>query len=105
MADYPAFADFFAVKRRAPRSFDGLDNPKEYLTNLCRKSRKKAIRQGVPPRPKGGRKVGPEYVAVVRNFARSQWSPERARLHSPSLDRAMRGLAELRNWLENQSRL
>ncbi len=101
MADYQAFAAFFAVTCKPPRSFDDLPDPKLFLTNLCLRSRKRAIKEGIPPRPRSGRKVGPEYVATIRDFANRRWSVERARVNSPSLERAWNDLVRLRLRLED----
>ena len=102
LADHQAFAHYFAIGRRLPHRVDELDDPKQHLIDLCRRSRSKDIREGVPPRPGSGRRVGPEYVAIIREYALSSWSPDRARNQSPSLERALEGLAELRTWLEGQ---
>ena len=96
MADSKAFADFFAVRRQLPYRVDELNDPKTSLINLCRSSRRKAIREGVPPRQDSGRRVGPEYVAIVQEFVRRSWCPDRARRRSPSLDRALVSLNRLR---------
>ena len=103
MADRDAFADYFAVRRRLPDLVDEIGDPKQELINLCRNSRKKDIREGVVPRPASGRRVGPEYAAIVGEFGRETWDPERARVCSPSLDRALMCLVRLRAWLDEQS--
>lgn len=103
MADSEAFADFFAVRRRPPDRVDELDDPKTSLINLCRKSRRKQISEGVPPRQGSGRRVGPEYVAIVQEFVRRSWCPNRARRRSPSLDRALSSLDQLRIRLESKT--
>ena len=103
MADYQAFAAFFAVTRKPPMFFDDLIDPKLFLTNVCLRSRNRAMKEGVPPRPRSGRKVGPEYVAAIRDFTNQEWSVERARVNSPSLERAWNGLVRLRLRLEDQT--
>ena len=103
MADSEAFADFFAVRRRLPYRVDELEDPKNSLLNLCRKSRRKQISEGVPPRQGSGRRVGPEYVAIVQEFVRRSWCPNRARQRSPSLERALRSLDRLRIRLESKT--
>ena len=100
IADHQAFAPFFAVRRRLPERTDELDDPKLYLINLCRRATKKEIKEGIPPRPGSGRREGPEYTAIIREFARVHWSPARARQHSSSLDRATQRLVELKARLE-----
>ena len=100
LADHHAFGDYFGVSRRIPSLVDQLDDPKQYLIDVCRGSRRKDIREGIPPRPGSGREVGPEYVAIIRDFGLGHWNPDRARSRSPSLERALDCLAGLRTWLE-----
>ena len=102
LADPGAFSDYFGVSRRLPSRVDQLNDPKQFLIGLCRGSRKKDIREGVPPRPGSRRVVGPEYVAIIREFSLAHWEPQRARSRSASLERALGCLAVLRTWLEAQ---
>lgn len=91
MADSESFTDFFAVHRRVPPDVDQLNDPKQVLTNLCRKSQNRRIREGVPPRQGSGRQVGPEYVAIMQDFVQRAWRPDRAHQRSP----ASKGLLHL----------
>lgn len=96
LADASGFAEEFFVRRgRLPDLPDELDNPKQSLVNICRSSRKSAIRDSVPARDVSGCTVGPEYVSRVSAFARGNWSPERAAQRSPSLSRAIQALGTL----------
>ena len=103
LADHVAFAEYFAVSRALPHRVDELDDPKTSLINLCRRSRKKDIKEGIPPRPGSRRIEGPEYTGIIQDFGRNRWCPDRARRRSPSLDRALRRLARLRALLDEQS--
>lgn len=103
MADSESFTDFFAVHRRVPPDVDQLKDPKQVLTNLCRKSQNRRIREGVPPRQGSGRRVGPEYVVIMQDFVQRAWRPDRARQHSPSLERALVSLDRLKNWIESRT--
>lgn len=95
LADHEGFRDFFHVQRKPPDLPDNEDRPKRTLVNLCRRSRRIAIREGIVPREGSGRSVGPDYVALVGEFASSRWSPEEARERSDSLDRALRCIESL----------
>ena len=96
LADAPGFAEEFSVRLgRLPDRPDDLDNPKQFLVNVCRGSRTAAVRNSVPAREGSGRMVGPEYVSRLSAFARGNWRPERAAQRSPSLARAIRALASL----------
>lgn len=103
MADYESFTKFFAIRKQVPSDVDTLDDPKRVLTNLCRKSRRRKIREGVPPRLGSGRRVGPEYVAIMQDFIQRAWCPDRARQRSPSLERALISLDQLKNWIESRT--
>lgn len=100
LADREGFAEYFQVRRVLPREPDELSDPKTELVNLCRRSRIRDIREGIPPRQGSGRKIGPEYVAIVGDYCRRVWSPERACVRSPSLERARRDLGRLESWLK-----
>lgn len=104
MADSESFTKFFAVRRRVPADVDELDDPKQVLTDLCRKSQSREIREGVPPRLGSGRRVGPEYVAIMQDFVQQAWRPDQARQHSPSLERALTSLDRLKDWIESRTR-
>lgn len=96
LADVAGFSAAFSVgKGRLPASPDALDNPKQRLVQICRKSTDRAIRENVPPRPGSGSKVGPGYASRVSDFASEVWDPERAALRSPSLERTLVTLRRL----------
>lgn len=101
MADRKSFANFFSVGLGTmTSSVEGLHDPKQTLVNLCRKSKKRDIREGMAPRPGSGRVVGPRYTSLLREFAHEPWDPAAARMNSQSLDRALRCLDRLRQWAE-----
>lgn len=101
MADQKNFARFFGIRLgKMPTSFDGLNDPKQTLLNLCRMSNKASIREGMVPRPGSGRSVGPRYTALVREFVADSWNPVVARTSSPSLDRALECLGRLRQHVD-----
>ena len=96
LADRTGFSESFSVHRnRLPERPDELENAKRFLVNLCRGSRRSAVRNTIPPRAGSGRAVGPEYVSRISAFARESWSPERAAERSPSLARAMQSVGTL----------
>lgn len=90
MADVDGFSQFFGLHvSRVPREPDALPDPKHALVDTCRRSRSRAIREGVVPRPGSGRRVGPEYTATIREFVGQAWDIDRAETESPSLARAI----------------
>jgi hypothetical protein len=92
IADRDAAARYFGTS--LPRDPDGLSNPKLALVHACRKSPAHIARKMVPSGSSGSR-FGPQYVATVLRFATEHWDPERARKHSPSLDRTIVRLQQL----------
>jgi hypothetical protein len=92
MADLDGATDYFGTSRFPPQP-DELVDPKQAFVKACQRSRERAIREGVVPRSGSGRSVGDLYEAILIDFARNVWSVERARLNSPSLDRALERLS------------
>lgn len=96
LADAGSFAQFFGVsKAKVPRDVESLSDPKQSLVNLCRGSRKRAIREGMVPRQGSRRDVGENYRIFVSEFVEDAWDPQQARLASASLHRALRALERL----------
>lgn len=90
LADIEGFSQFFGVRVDAiPRNTQTLPNPKLALVGTCRRSRRRAIREGVVPRAGSGRVVGPEYTATIREFVDQTWDIDRAATEAPSLARAI----------------
>lgn len=89
MADAQGATSFFGTKAFPDRP-DEVDDPKMALVNACRKSKKRSVKENVVPRLGSGRRVGELYEAELVEFGRDHWSVDRARLNSPSLDRAIR---------------
>lgn len=100
LADHDGFRDYFGVGGQLPAAVDTLSDPKADLINRCRLSRKQDVRAGIPPKQGSHRKIGPDYVALITDFTYSAWEPSRARQRSPSLDRALRDLDRLHNWID-----
>ena len=89
LADRDGVARFLRVaKDSVPFAPEDEPDPKSRIIALARRSRSRAIREGLAPVPGDRRTVGPEYALMVSEFARDYWSPERAADHAPSLRRA-----------------
>ena len=96
LADVEGFSQFFAVNaNHLPREPEALPSPKATLVDVCRRSRSRAIREAVVPRPGSGRAVGPEYTATIREFAVMAWDLDRAAAEAPSLARAIADVARI----------
>lgn len=95
LADQEGFAQGLQVeKRKLPRSPDDVLDAKFTVLQMLAKSKQRYIRDEAVSRIDRARQ-GPGYNIHLSNFVRSSWSAERARLSSPSLERAFRHLQRL----------
>jgi len=96
LADADGIARFLRVsKASVPRDPESLADPKAAVVNLAARSRSSDIRDGLVPRPGGGRAVGPLYTSTIARFVRDQWSIQQASAASTSLARAIRCMQRL----------
>ena len=104
LADAERISEFLGVSRmRIPSNPEDLDDPKEALIALARRSRKSAIRRGLVPRGGSGASVGPTYASDIREFGRSQWRPLVAAEVVPSLNRCISRIRDLAEVLATDS--
>jgi hypothetical protein len=97
LADRIGIASFLSVSpTRIPRNPEGIDKPKASMLDIAGRSRIRAIREGVPPRPGSGRTIGPIYVTELARFVQQEWDVDAASTLSPSLERCLAGLRALR---------
>jgi hypothetical protein len=88
LADRQAMAAFLGVAiDRLPREPDLEAHPKRTLVELARRSRKRWIREALVPEGTGAA-VGHTFTPVIGGFIDGQWHVSRARLNSPSLEKA-----------------
>lgn len=88
LADREAAASYLGVPPvRIPVDPESLDDPKETLVAIARRSRRREIREGLVPRPGSGRRVGPTYTSHMIAYAQSAWRPEVAEQSADSLRR------------------
>jgi hypothetical protein len=99
LADRERLARFLAVPSRViPTHPEDLASPKDTMTQLAQKSRRREVREDMSPRPGSGRRVGPAYSSRLIQFvADSQqgWRPEIASGSADSLRRCLRCLDRL----------
>ena len=97
MADRRAFTEWLGIAQsRASRWPEELPDPKRFLIELALRSRKHDLRAGlVRSYPDGLHDRGPGYNALLSEFVTELWNPEIARSNAPSLDRAIRRIAEM----------
>lgn len=91
LADRKNFARFFGVSASSiDRDVEGIPDPKLYIVNLARQSRKRTIREGIVP--DGTAKVGKLYNTILEEFIQNTWDVSMASNHSNSLDRFIQRL-------------
>ncbi len=96
LADRESLAGFLGVAvSHIPLHPESLDDPKQTLVNLARRSRRKAIREGMVPRQASGRAVGPLYASLVNQYVSGFWRPQVAAEYADSLRRCMLRVSEL----------
>lgn len=87
------FATFLGIQEhRIPTKVDDIQNPKEFLVNLARKSRKRDVRLDLVPQEGSTAKVGPDYNGRLRRFIDQYWDPAAASRNSPSLRKTIEAL-------------
>lgn len=95
MADREAFSNYLSIPMsRISIQTDTIPDPKEFLINLARRSRRHRLSKDLIPAPGSTSKVGPGYNARLSEFVQEHWNADRAAQNSPSLARALRRLRE-----------
>ncbi len=95
LAHREAFAEWLGVAvSKIPPNPDALSDPKQFLVNLARRSRLRALRAAIVPRPGSTAIVGPDYNGVLVKFVEQSWSAHAAAANSASLQRAIAALAQ-----------
>lgn len=95
LAHRKAFSEFLGIAEAIiPENVDDLDDPKQVLVNLARRSPRKALREAIVPGPKTVRQTGPDYNGRLISFVYQMWQVRVARQKSPSLDRAIKAISK-----------
>lgn len=87
LADAEGIRDTLATRGAIVADPDRLDDPKRYLLDLARRSRRRAIREAMLPIAGSSARVGPGYALTLIEFAANRWRPEVAGRTSASLER------------------
>jgi hypothetical protein len=96
IADAESIADFLHVRRsQVPPNPDLLQDPKQEIVNLARRSTRQAIIDDIVPARGTTGPVGAGYTGRMAEFAAQHWRPNVARAASLSLDRCINRLQEL----------
>lgn len=94
LADRMGFASFLSINRDLiPNNVDEIADPKQWLINLARRSRKRVLREAIVPAARTTAKVGPDYNGPLAYFVENHWNAIAAMDNSPSLERAVNAIA------------
>jgi len=89
LAHRSAFAQFIGISEKMiPVNPDEIEDPKRFLVELARKSRKKGLRSAIMPQSDSTAKIGPDYNNKLREFIYRDWNVHCALRASQSLKRA-----------------
>jgi hypothetical protein len=92
LADHQGFGEFLGISPALiERQPETLHDPKEYLINLARKSRKRELVEGIVPQVGTSAKQGPRYNQALQPFVRI-WNISAGAKRSESLSRALRAV-------------
>lgn len=96
MADAETLASHLGVPaNRIPRIPENLEQPKNEMVNIGRRSRRREVREDMVPREESGRRVGPAYASRLIEYVENKWRPQVAARRSESLHRAILCLKRL----------
>ncbi len=97
LADRSGFASFLNIRKGLiPENVDGISDPKQFLINLARSSRKRTLRQAIVPIPDRTARVGPDYNGQLSSFVFGAWNIVEAIENSESLRRTVKALNEFK---------
>ena len=89
LADREGFAQFLGISSvLVPAAPDQVNDPKQTLINLARRSRRSTLKKSIIPREGSTATQGPDYNGCLGDFVRGRWDVNVARSRSPSLSRA-----------------
>jgi hypothetical protein len=95
LADRHGFSEFLGIAAsRVPPVIEDLDDPKQTLINLTRRSRKRDIRTDIVPPDNSRRLHGPNYNGRLIEFVNTNWNIREASRVSYSLRSAVNRIAE-----------
>jgi hypothetical protein len=93
LADRINFAKYFAISHNLiPKDVELIDDPKNFLINLARKSPKRDIRESIAPKFHSTAKIGPNYNDCLSIFVQKKWQFYEAAKNSVSLMKTLNSL-------------
>lgn len=88
LADWISFSQFLNIAiNRIPFNTDAIDDPKRFLINLVRSSRKNNLKDDIVPAKNSTASIGRNYNEPLVRFVMDKWDVNKAVKHSESLKR------------------
>jgi hypothetical protein len=98
LSDGETLASFLSIAQsRVPSDPESHPDPKETMVSIARRSRRRAIREDMCPRPGSGRSVGPAYASRLIEYASTLWRPGVAAEVSLSLRKTITCIERVRD--------
>ena len=95
LADRGGFASFLGIRKELlPLNADAIQEPKQHLINLARKSRRREVRDDIVPPHGSTRQIGPNYNGRLVSFVHKKWDVLVATQSSESLTRTFNSLSK-----------
>lgn len=89
LADPKSLSGFMGVREKEfPANPDQLEDPKNFIVEVARKSRYSTIQNSMVPAAGSRANVGPYFTRTLMQFVRNHWEAARAQSHSDSFRRA-----------------
>ena len=93
LADRRGIASFLGIREvLIPNEVDKINDPKKFLIDLARKSRKRELRESIVPFPNTTARIGPDYNGQLTSFVDRAWNIREAVNNSESLSRAVNAI-------------
>ena len=106
LADREKFSDYLGVDRSSiPDNPEIIPDPKGFVVNLAKSSKRRDVRDLIVPTIESGRKEGRAYTSILSEFVQGvkqagAWRPDIASNHSDSLRRCIKSLEDMRERLK-----
>jgi hypothetical protein len=93
LADREGLASALSIAAsKIPFNVDSIPDPKQFIVNLARVSRRRNVKEDFVPAPGGTAQIGPAFTIRLVEFAQNQWNVHAAANQSNSLARMVRSL-------------
>lgn len=95
-ADITNFPKQLNCRYDLPDGADATGDGKGFLFSIIKKTAPRKIQEEILPEVGKSAKIGKGYNLILCDFVAKHWDPKIARLHSPSLDRAIKSLEKFK---------